>query len=141
MRKIKFHTRKLISFSPKSIERLKELTLIGESQMRKAIENKNNDQTVITAKINNKLVAWCLIQKRYRHTKHSHAIIQVFVISSYRRNGIGSKLISRATNYIRRCRGFKKVICAPWNFESKKFFKATGFVCNKNDTKIWSKIC
>lgn len=135
---IKFHTRQLILFSPKSIAQLKELTLIGESQMRTAIDTGSPNNIAITAKLNNKLIAWCLVQKRHRHPRRHHAIVQVFVAPDYRRNGIGAKLIVRATNYIKRCGSFKEITCAPWNTDSKMFFKTTGF-SSKNKSKIWSK--
>lgn len=134
---IKFHTRKLISFSPASIESLKELTLVGVSQMRSAILNNNKNNIAITAKIDNELIAWCLIQKRYSRPNRAHAIVQVFVKHNYRRNGIGSKLITRAINYIKRYK-FYEITCSPWNFESKKFFQATGFI-SENKSRIWSK--
>lgn len=131
MPSLKFHTRPLLKCSAKTIERLKELTLEGSSQMRIALESESPDNVAIIMKHGPDIIAWCLIKKRY-----DHAILQVFVSPEFRRRRLGSDLMIRAFRYIRN-KGFRKAKASTYNKSSREFFKSLGFA--KEDYHVWSR--
>ena len=132
-----FYTIQLIRCSEETAKKLQWLTLDGESQMRHAIYTKSPHNTAIILKDSDKqIIGWCLIQKRYHNKLNKYAIIQLFIKSEFRRHGLGSELVTRAIRYIKRD-GCKEATAAPWNTESRKFFKSLGF--KKETHKHWRK--
>lgn len=106
---------------------LAKLTNPGSSGMRSTIfsrlkvKDPSPHLIAYIAKDENKIIGWLLL-----NIQKESANIQVFVEKSYRRQGIGGRLIKMAK---KRCKyqGVDKVTAFPWNRGGEKFFKAIGF--------------
>lgn len=101
------------------------LTLKGNRSVMKQIlaqEAGDPDRIVVSIAYNgNWPVGWCLAEV-FGKSPSANAHVMTFVKEKYRRLGIGTELVRRASRFARR----KKVRCFMWDKNSTAFYVALG---------------
>lgn len=109
--------------SPKTIRRLKQLTLSGEyggSMMHETLVEietgyrSSREVPLVLAWEDNKIVGWGLLTpQEYCESR----VMMIFVMKSYRRRGIGSAIAKKL-------RRFQDSRCLPWDERSYEFYNS-----------------
>lgn len=130
--KIKISTTTLqkIKNDKELLRTLNSLTLRGLSSMRAELkcaleyhQHELEKYHIVLAKINNKVVGWCLIIPSWIQPKQMKYKSFFYIAIKYRRNGIGSLLFAKAEKLTKKLT-IKPMRCYAWNKISLNFFKS-----------------
>ena len=111
------------------LKRLKHLTLRGFSSMKtetlklqELCKLRKPDGYVFTASINQRIVGWALLHFETKKPYNDRGIFQIYLLPSFRRKGIGNKLIKKASNIL--IKNNKTAWIMPYDTLSTSFYNS-----------------